>query len=217
MKIIPALLAENCDDFMVMLQKAESFTDYVQIDMMDGAFVPSVSFSPQKLNHIRTSLSLEVHLMVKNPSAYMSGIDNPAVRKVIFHFESEVKHGDFIDEMKKRGLAVGMAIKPETELKAFERIAEHIDALLFLTVSPGAYGSPFRQEVMDKIKEARKMFHDKELSADGGVSLENLKLFIQAGVDSVCIGSRIFLQGSPVKNYEKFAKKLKELEVTQWL
>ena len=155
--------------------------------------------------------------MVKHPSAYMSKIDSPSIKKVIFHFESNVKHGDFIDQMRKRGLAVGMAIKPETELKTLERIAERIDSLLFLTVSPGAYGSPFRPEVMDKIKKARKMFHDKELSADGGVSLENLKLFIQAGVDSVCVGSRIFLQGTPAKNYEKFVKQLKELEVTQWL
>jgi ribulose-phosphate 3-epimerase len=216
-KIIPAILAENCDDFMIMLQKAESFTDYVQIDMMDGTFVPSISFSPEKLNHIRTSLSFEVHLMVKHPSAYMSKINSPSIKKVIFHFESNVKHGDFIDQMRKRGLAVGMAIKPETELKSFERIAERIDSLLFLTVSPGAYGSAFRPEVMDKIRKARNMFHDKELSADGGVSLENLKLFIQAGVDSVCVGSRIFLQGNPAKNYEKFVKQMKELEVTQWL
>jgi len=217
MKIIPAILAANCDDFMVLLQQAESFTDYVQIDMMDGAFVPSLSFSPQKLNHIRTSLSCEVHLMVRNPSAYMSGVDNPAIKKVIYHFESDVKHRDFIDQMRKRGLAVGLALKPETGLETCERIVEYVDSLLFLTVSPGAYGSPFRPEVMDKIKKARKMFHDKELSADGGVSLENLKLIIQAGVDSVCVGSRIFVQGNPAVNYRMFVNTLKELEVNQWL
>jgi ribulose-phosphate 3-epimerase len=217
MKIIPAILAENCDDFMVMVQQAESFTDYVQIDMMDGAFVPSVSFSPEKLNHLRTSLSFEVHLMVKHPSAYISGIDNPGLKKVIFHFEADVKHEDFIDQMKKRGLSVGVAVKPETELKAFEKVVEKIDSLLFLTVSPGAYGSPFRPEVMEKIRQTRRMFDDRELSADGGVSLENLKSFIEAGVDSVCVGSRIFLQGDPGKNYAMFVKKLKELEANQWL
>jgi len=217
MKIIPAILAENCDDFMALVQQAESFTDYVQIDMMDGDFVPSVSFSPEKLNHIRTSLSFEVHLMVQHPSAYMSKIDSPSVRKVIFHFESDVIHNDFIDQIKKRGLSTGMAVKPETELKAFEKVAEHVDSLLFLTVSPGAYGSLFRPEVMDKIRKARRKFPEKALSADGGVSLENLKLFIEAGVDSVCVGSRIFVQGDPGKNYAMFVKKLKELEVTQWL
>ena len=124
MKIIPAILADNCDDFDRMIQQAESFTDYVQIDMMDGDFVPSVSFAPEKLNHLRTSLSFEVHLMVKHPSAYISGIENPGLKKVIFHFEADVKHDDFIDQMKKRGLSVGMAVKPETELKAFEKVVE---------------------------------------------------------------------------------------------
>jgi len=217
MKIIPAILAENCDAFDLMIQQAESFTDYVQIDMMDGDFVPSVSFSPDKLNHLRTSLAFEVHLMVRHPSAYISGIDNPGLKKVIFHFESDVNHDDFIDQMKKRGLSVGVAVKPETELKAFEKVVEKIDSLLFLTVSPGAYGSPFRPEVMDKIRKTRRMFDDKELSADGGVSLENLKSFIEAGLDSVCVGSRIFLQGDPGKNYAMFVKKLKELEVNEWL
>jgi ribulose-phosphate 3-epimerase len=217
MKIIPAILAANCDDFDLMIQQAESFTDYVQIDMMDGAFVPSVSFSPEKLNHLRTSLSFELHLMVKHPSAYISGIDNPGLKKVIFHFESDLKHDDFIDQIKKRGLSTGMAVKPETELKAFEKVVEKIDSLLFLSVSPGAYGSAFRPEVMEKIRKVRRMFPDKALSADGGVSLENLKLFIEAGVDSVCVGSRIFLQGDPAKNYEMFVKKIKELEVNQWL
>jgi len=217
MKIIPAILADNCDAFDRMIQQAESFTDYVQIDMMDGAFVPSVSFAPEKLTHLRTSLSFEVHLMVKHPSSYISGIDNPALKKVIFHFEADVKHDDFIDQMKKRGLSVGLAVKPETSLDSFERIAERTDSLLFLTVSPGAYGSAFRPEVMDKIRKARRKFDDKELSADGGVSSENLKLFIEAGVDSVCVGSRIFLEGDPGKNYEMFVKKMKELEVNEWL
>ena len=217
MKIIPAILADNCDDFDRMIQQAESFTDYVQIDMMDGAFVPSVSFAPEKLSHLRTFLSFEVHLMVKHPLAYISGIDNPALKKVIFHFEADVKHDDFIDQMKKRGMSVGLAVKPETSLDSFEGIAERADSLLFLTVSPGAYGSPFRPEVMDKIRKARRMFDDKEISADGGVSSENLKLFMEAGVDTVCVGSRIFLHGDPGKNYEMFVKKLKELEVNQWL
>ena len=98
----------------------------------------------------------------------MSGIDTPDLKKVIFHFEADVKHDDFIDQMKKRGMSVGLAVKPETSLDAFAGIAGRVDSLLFLTVSPGAYGSPFRPEVMDKIRQARRMFDDKEISADGG-------------------------------------------------
>jgi len=213
MKIVPAILAENFDEFVMRLRQAESFADYVQIDLMDGAFVPSLTFPPGELNGIRTSLSFEIHLMVKHPFAYMSNIFNPHLKKVIFHFESDVKHLDFIDQMKKRGLDIGMAVKPETEIEEFKDSAEHVDSLLFLTVAPGSYGNSFRPEVMEKIRKARDLFKAKILSADGGVSLDNLKLFLEAGLDYVCVGSRIFLAGKPKENYEMFVRKLNELEV----
>jgi ribulose-phosphate 3-epimerase len=212
MKIVPAVLAENFDDFVMRMRQAESFTDYVQIDLMDGVFVPSLSFPADKISDITTSLWFEIHLMVKHPSAYMSRIDHPRLKKVIFHFEADVKHLDFIGLMKKRGLKTGMAIRPETGINAFKKIAENVDALLFLTVDPGCYGSPFKPEVMGKIREARQMFKDMSISADGGVSLERLKLFFEAGLDYVCVGSRIFLDGNPKDNYELFVNKIKDLE-----
>jgi ribulose-phosphate 3-epimerase len=211
-KIVPAVLAENYDDFVLRLREAESFTDYIQIDLMDGIFVPSLSFPGEKLKSIKTSIDFEIHLMVKHPAAYMSNISNPQLKKVIFHFESDVKHLDFIEQMKKRGIDIGMAIKPETEIREWQGMAELVDSLLFLTVDPGAYGSPFKSEVMEKIRQARHMFKDKILSADGGVSLENLKLFLEAGLDYVCVGSRIFLKGNPGENYDMFVRELAELE-----
>jgi ribulose-phosphate 3-epimerase len=180
---------------------------------MDGTFVPSLSFSAERLSGVKTSLLFEIHLMVKHPFAYMSRIFNPHLKRVIFHFESDVKHIEFIEQMKKRGLEVGMAIKPETKIKEFRGIAGDVDSLLFLTVVPGSYGSPFEPEVMEKILEARHLFKDKVLSADGAVSLENLKLFLEAGLDYVCVGSRIFLTANPKQNYEMFVRKMSELEV----
>jgi ribulose-phosphate 3-epimerase len=211
-KIIPAVLAENYDDFVSRLRQAESFTDYIQIDLMDGTFVPSLSFPGEKLKDTKTSIDFEIHLMVKHPLAYMSNISNPKLKKVIFHFESDVKQTDFVNQMRKRGLDTGMAIKPETGIQEWQGVAKLVDSLLFLTVDPGAYGSPFKSEVMKKIWQARSMFKDKMLSVDGGVSMENLKLFVEAGVDSVCVGSRIFLKGNPKENYGMFTKKLSELE-----
>lgn len=213
MKIVPAILAENYEDFLMRLRQAESFTDYVQIDLMDGSFVPFLSFPAENLNSVRTSLAFEVHLMVKHPFAYMSRIFNPSLKKVIFHFESDVKHLDFIDQMKKRGVDVGMAIKPETEINEFKEIAELADTLLFLTVDPCCYGNPFKPEVIEKIIKARHVLKNKIIAADGGVSLDNLKLFTEAGLDYACVGSRIFLKGNPAKNYELFLEKLAELEV----
>ena len=211
MKIVPAILAENFDDFAELLRQAESFTDYVQVDVMDGVFVPTQSFPVERLNGINTSVSFEVHLMVKHPFAYMSQIFDPHLKKVIFHFESDVKSPEFIEQMKKRGFDVGMAVRPETGIEEFREVAETVDTLLFLTVDPGSYGSPFKPEVIEKIRKTRRIFEDKVLAADGAVSIDNVNLFLEAGVDYVCVGSRIFLAEDPKQSYEMFVRKVGEI------
>jgi len=213
MKIVPAVLAENADDFLLRLKQAELFADYIQIDMMDGVFVPTNSFPAESINNVVSSLPFEIHLMVKHPSAFIARLRNPRLKKVLFHFESDVKHLDFIHQMRERGIEAGLAVRPETKIDQFRQIAQHVGTVLFLTVDPGSYGSPFRPEVLNKIREARMIFRDKTISADGGISPDNLHLFLDAGVDYVCVGSRIFIDGNPADNYKRFISKLNELEV----
>jgi len=214
MKIIPAILAENFNDCLKMLKQAESFTDYVQIDLMDGDFVSSRSFPGEEINRINASISFEIHLMVKDPPSLMAQINHPCLKKVIFHYESEINHLDFIRRMKERGIPTGIALNPDTQLDEFKAISGHVETLLFLAVNPGHYGSPFRPEVLKKIEEARHIFPNKMISVDGGISLDNLSLFRGIGVDAVCIGSRIFL-GNPEENYKKFVNKLAGLKTVK--
>jgi ribulose-phosphate 3-epimerase len=213
MKIVPAILADTIEDCRRMLKQAESFTNYVQIDLMDGVFVPSRSFSADQVNVIESSVLFEIHLMVKNPSALMKKINHPHLRRVIFHFESDVNHLEFIREIKERGAEAGLAINPGTPFEAFRAISEHVNHLLFLTVEPGYYGSPFREDVLKKIEETRRAFPNKFIEVDGGISLDNLKLFVDLGVDAVCVGSRIFLKGAPAENYRRFVSRVEELKV----
>lgn len=211
MKIIPAVLANTIDDFEVRIQQAEGFAEYIQIDLMDGIFVPSQSFTSEKINSLKTSLSFEIHLMVKHPAAYFSRIDTPHLKKVIFHVESEVKHREFIQTIHERGFKAGLAINPETEIETFRDMADDIDTLMFLTVDPCCYGNPFKPEVLKKISKTRQIFKEKVIGVDGGVSLNNLKSFFNIGVDYVCVGSRIFLTGNPEENYRLFTKRAAEL------
>lgn len=212
MKIVPAILAETFDDFLLRLRQAESFADYVQIDLMDGIFVPSVSFPVEKINSVATPLSFEAHIMVKDPVSFMSRIDHQGLKKVIFHFEAQVEHLRIIKKIRERGLVPGMAINPGTEVDKFRKIAEDVDTLLFLAVDPGCYGSPFKPEVLKKVEDTRRLFPHKVIAVDGGVSLDNLKDFLDLGVDYVCVGSRIFLKGSPEGNYRLFLQKLQEMK-----
>lgn len=212
MKIVPSLLAEKFEDFITILRQAESFTDYVQIDITDGKLVGSRSFPTEMITSVKTTLSFEVHLMTEDPLAHLAKIDHPGLKKAIFHIESGADHFEVIKKIKERGLAAGLAIKPETRIAEFRECAAAVGTLLFLTVDPGKYGNTFKPEVLEKVAQARRMFPDKEIGVDGGVSTGNLDMFYTIGVDYACVGSRIFLRGSPEQNYKAFIQKLEELK-----
>ncbi len=212
MDIVPALLGYNIEDFMVRLRQAEAFTQYAQVDLMDGLFVPTTSIRAEELNGVETSLLFEVHLMVSDPLSYVKAISNPGLRKVVFHYESTVDQAACISLIQQRGLACGIAVKPETALAELGEISGKVDTLLFLAVDPGRYGSPFKPKVLKKVALTRKMYPDKTIAIDGGVSLENLESIWQAGVDYVVVGSRIFLSEDPAANYRAFVEKARKLD-----
>ncbi len=206
MKIVPALLSKEWDTFAVRLRQAESFADYVQIDMMDGVFVPASSFDPGRLNDVETRLRFEVHLMVNDPMACVQVIRNPAITRIIFHVEAATDPVDTAYHIRERGMEAGIAVRPETSVEEAAEILAEFPHVLFLTVDPGRYGSPFKPEVLKKVTAARKMFADKTIGVDGGVSPDNLADIRRAGADSAVVGSRIFLEGDPAANYRRFVE-----------
>jgi ribulose-phosphate 3-epimerase len=212
MKIVPAILAENFSTFMTRLRQAERFADYIQIDIMDGKFVDTRSFDPGLIDNALPTIPFEVHLMVDEPLQVLKEINSAYLRKAIFHVEAASDPMEFIKEARARGLNTGLAVRPETPLVSIEELAPRVDDLLFLTVDPGRYGSPFKHEVMEKLVSARQRFTHNTIGADGGVALDNLQAFYDAGLDYVCIGSRIFLGGEPEENYKMFNQYLVQLE-----
>ncbi len=214
MRVVPSVLAGDIDDFVRKMRQAEGFTEYVQIDLMDGLFVDSTSIPPESINTFTTSLSFEVHLMVVDPADVVSKICHPGLRRIIFHFEARVSHEDLAGEISRRGFSAGLAVRPETDLETIRATAEHFDTLLFLTVHPGRYGSAFLPETVIKVSQAKKTFPKKTIGVDGGVSIDNIGMFYDAGVDYVCVGSRIFMGERPRENYERFIKSFNALKRT---
>jgi ribulose-phosphate 3-epimerase len=211
MKVVPSVLASDREDFFRKMNQAGDFAEYVQIDIMDGVFVDTTSFPPELINTLATSLAFEIHLMVMEPADVVRKIHHAGLRRVIFHFESRVDHQDMAEEIRRRGLSCGLAVRPETDLETIQNAAGHFDALLFLTVYPGRYGSSFLPETVTKVSEARKAFPKKTIGVDGGISTGNIDLFYEVGVDYACVGSRIFTGERPGENYEQFMKRLDEL------
>ncbi len=197
--VVPAILTDDPKAFEVTVRKAESFTDYVQLDIMDGQFVPSRSITCDSLAHLSTKLSWEAHLMVRQPGSYFEGCRKAGAEKVIFHYEATDAPREVISLARGLNLEVGLAINPETPLPAFLPLADEVDSILFLSVHPGFYGSKFIPEVLDKVVELRSRLPDMLIGIDGGIKENNIARVARSGVDVIFVGSAIFLQTDPAE------------------
>jgi ribulose-phosphate 3-epimerase len=199
--VVPAILTEDPTTLEKMLRQVESFTDYVQIDIMDGEFVPSKSISWKHIADLFVKLKWEAHLMVAHPGEYIESFKQAGADRIIFHYESVGSAQQLISRIRDLGLKVGLAINPDTSVPAIASCINEIDSVLLLTVTPGFYGSKFIPEVMDKVVEIRHIRPEIEIGVDGGVKEGNIKEIASAGVDYICVGSAIFLQPDPAASY----------------
>lgn len=202
--IVPALLTNDKNELMQMFDVCSKFTDFVQIDIMDGKFVPSCSLDKDEIRGLKSRLRCEAHLMVNNPLEWLDAFKDFGAERIIFHFEIEDRKEYIIEEIRKKGFGVGLAINPSTSLDEFESLVNKVDLILFMSVVPGFYGSKFIPSVLDKIRNFRRIYPHKKTGIDGGVKLDNVRIIKNIGVDYVCVGSAILKATSPHKAYKKF-------------
>ncbi|MFC1979262.1 ribulose-phosphate 3-epimerase [Chloroflexota bacterium] len=202
-KVVPAILTDDPKAMELMLRQAETFTDWVQIDIMDGKFVPSRSISYEQLDGFPVKVDWEVHLMVKSPEDYVEGFCRAGAQKVVFHYESTSSPREVISLVRKLGLGVGLAVNPETPVCDILPLAGEVDSMLFLSVNPGFYGSKFIPGVLDKIMEFRNAKPGVEIGIDGGIKEDNIVQIARSGVDVIYVGSAIFLQPQPGESFRR--------------
>ncbi|MDO8637139.1 MAG: ribulose-phosphate 3-epimerase [Dehalococcoidia bacterium] len=212
MKILPAILTNDEIDLEKKIRQAELFTDWVQVDIMDGQFVPSCSIIASHLSNIQTRLNLEIHLMVKEPESQVEGYARAGATRIAFHYEATPSPDNVIKQVRKLKLGVGLAINPETPISSVEGLLDKIDFILFLSVHPGFYGKEFLPEVLDKVKEFRAKGFKMEVGMDGGIKADNIKMIKDAGVDYACVGSGVFNHGAPQDAYRNLVKLVKNDE-----
>ena len=200
-RVVPAILTDDPEDLKALVRQAESFTDYVQFDFMDGQFVPSRSVTWEHLANLEMKLSWEAHLMILHPESWLESLRQAGAQKVVFHYEAAPSPGEVISQARRLDLKVGLAVNPETSVSTFLPLADEVDSVLFLSVHPGFYGSKFIPEVLDKIAEFRSARPDMEIGIDGGIKEGNIVQIARAGVDVICVGSAIFVQPEPAESY----------------
>jgi len=197
-KLAPSLLAADFTNLGLQLKEIENAgAQYLHFDVMDGHFVPNISFGVPVLKSIRscTKLFFDVHLMISNPERYVddfakSGADSITVHLEAFQDESDLLH--CLQLIRNLDVEVGLAISPNTPVDSLFRYLEHLDLALIMSVEPGFGGQKF---ILDALKKAEKLVQQGagiDIQMDGGIDLNNLQSVLNAGVNVVVAGSSIF-------------------------
>ncbi len=204
-RIVPAVLTENPTALVTMLEEAAKFTDWVQIDIMDGVFVPSKSISIKDITKANIKIGWEAHLMVENPEIYVEEFCLAGVKRIVVHFEAvKERAADIIDTIKSMGVGAGLAVNPETPVSALKpELVKRLDSVLFLAVNPGFYGAKFIPEVLEKICSFRGLYPEMLIGIDGGIKSTNVAAAAGCGVNEICVGSAVFSQPDPRLSYKE--------------
>lgn len=214
----PSILAA---DFSILGEQIQILdregAEYIHIDVMDGHFVPTISFGVPIIKSIRkyTDKKFDVHLMVEEPLCYIQEFVDAGADLITVHVEA-CRHLDLVlTEIRRCGAKVGVAVNPATPITVLEHILEKVDMVLLMAVNPGAGGQKYIPYCTEKIRKLREWMNEKglqiDIEVDGGVTTKNLQEVIEAGANIIVAGSAIF-GGNIQVNVQEFRKIMKENE-----
>ena len=214
----PSILAA---DFKVLGQEMkkteENGAAYIHFDVMDGMFVPSISFGMPVLAsiHDATEQFMDAHLMVQEPIRYVEAFQKAGADYVTVHLEACEDVKTTLDKIHACGMKAGLAVNPETDVKELVPYLEDAEMILIMSVHPGFGGQKFIPESLDKIRAVRAMLNEKNLETDiqvdGGIYVENVREVLDAGANVIVAGSAVF-RGDAGENTAKFMEILKSYE-----
>lgn len=202
--VAPSLLASNffkMEDECKMLN--ESAADWYHLDVMDGRFVPNISFGPMIIEFFRkaTTKVCDVHLMILEPGNYAEQFKNAGADHLSVHIEACPHLHRNLEQIKSLGMKAGVAINPHTPVSELSDILQDTDIVCMMSVNPGFGGQEFIPYTLEKIKQLRKMIDEKRLNVhieiDGGVTLDNAKEILSAGADVLVAGNSVFKSSDP--------------------
>ncbi|HCA22005.1 MAG TPA: ribulose-phosphate 3-epimerase [Lachnospiraceae bacterium] len=174
-------------------------TDYIHVDVMDGMFVPNISFGPPVIDYVKKAAGdtpLDVHLMIEKPERYVDVFKKSGADMLTIHYESTDDVAAVVKQIKEAGMEVGVALKPATPVEVLADVIDELDMVLIMSVEPGFGGQSFMDIAYEKLAETKKLVEERKLNCkievDGGITLGNLKKVLDAGANVIVAGSAIF-------------------------
>ncbi len=210
LKLAPSLLAADFKRLEEQVQTVErAGAEYLHLDVMDGAFVPSISFGMPVIQSLRscTGLVFDVHMMVEEPGRYIQDIKAAGADLICVHQEACIHLDRTVNQIKEAGLKAAVALNPATPVFTLENILPELDMVLIMSVNPGFGGQKFIPYALDKVRRVRAMADERgletDIQVDGGVTAENAGALIQAGANVLVAGSAVF-KGDAAANVRRF-------------
>ena len=206
--IIPAIIAKNQDEIDERINKVKNKVSTIQLDVMDGEFVPNTSIDFD-FTIPPSDCSFEVHLMIQHPEEWIEKYSS-LVNTILVHIESTTDPQTIINLTKNKKKNIGFVLNPETPISKIEPYLDQLDQVLIMTVKPGFYGSSFLPEMVEKIKNLRKMQPSLNIEVDGGITNETIHLVDQAGANMFVSGSYIVKAENVVDAINQLKNKLRD-------
>jgi ribulose-phosphate 3-epimerase len=212
----PSILAmdfNNMGETLKLINETEA--EYLHVDVMDGMFVPNISFGPPVIQCVRKASNrrLDVHLMIEEPARYISEFQACGADILTVHAESCKHLHSTVMAIKAAGMKAGVALNPATPVSALEYIIQDVDMVLVMSVNPGFGGQKFIPSALDKLREVRALAEAKgvrpDIEVDGGVTLDNVQEVLAAGANVIVAGSAVF-KGDIKENINRFMELLRK-------
>ena len=213
-KIDPSILSANQDRLQAEINEVESYSDLLQVDVMDNKFVPNITPQAELLKKFDTKVPLDIHLMVKEPSEkyikkFINANKKLKINNITVHYEACKDLEKTLEFIKKNNIKSAVAINPKTPLDKIKKFLDKVGMVLIMTVEPGFSGQKFIEGCMEKVKELRRLKPALDIEVDGGIDDKTAPVAAKAGANVLVVSSFIFKAKDKVAAIKKILKSVK--------